>query len=146
MKDIDNYRFAETVNNFIESLKKHNDTIEVINVSDTETIIMYESYDHPPIKPHKGLLGLYKRTPEQRRAMSELRKGTHRNKLTQEHKDKISKAMKGRTVSSLTGVKIGAKLRGDNNPMKNPEFTAKRIKTLKENTRLRNEANRLKNS
>jgi hypothetical protein len=46
----DNYSFSKTVNNFIDILTTHSETIEVVKVNDKETIIYYESWDHEPIK------------------------------------------------------------------------------------------------
>lgn len=46
----DEYSFSKTLNNFIDSLTTHSDTIEVVNVNESETIIYYESWDHEPIK------------------------------------------------------------------------------------------------
>lgn len=49
IKTIDPYSFSKTVNRFINSLKKHNDCVEVIKVNDKETIIIYEDWEHEPI-------------------------------------------------------------------------------------------------
>jgi len=97
--------FSRACNNFIESLKYNRDTIKVVKISDTETIIMYEDWsEHEPIKNYDS--GLKKiRSEEHRKKISQFRLG---KKLTPEHRLAISKGKKGKKPDEITRAKISA--------------------------------------
>jgi len=103
MKKINDYAFSKFVNNFIEKLKKHQDTIEVIS-NELETIILYEDYEHEPIKNFRNSFNKeFKFSEESRKRMSEVR----RTRIcSEETKKRISKANKGRKASELTKTKL----------------------------------------
>jgi hypothetical protein len=118
------YTFSRYVNHFIDSLQKHNDTILVEKISDTETIIYWEDWaEHPPIKNYNGRFGEYKRTVEQRERMGESKRGKPKSTET---KEKISKSMKDkpRLLSAAASYKQSRRMK-ENNPSKYVKKTNK---------------------
>jgi hypothetical protein len=101
------YNFSQTVNRFIDKLRKHNDMIEVITQGN-ETIILYEDIPHESIKNYSGRCDDgYKRTPEQREKMEEVRREVIRKKKhTKEHNENISKSLKNKEFTELHKVKL----------------------------------------
>lgn len=99
------FSFSQQVNRFIEGLEEHNECIEVIRVSDKETIIFYESYDKEPIKNYNSGFKEYRRSAQARANMGNSRKGKTKSAET---KDKISKSMKKRQFTDLQRARIAA--------------------------------------
>jgi hypothetical protein len=113
MNSQENYAFSKVVNDFIESLKQHPDTIQ-IRTYGNETIIEYEDWsEHPPILNYRSPLheiGSGNRNPRFGR-----QKGT---KLSEETKHKISEARKNQIISESTRQKMSDSKKGDKNPMR----------------------------
>jgi membrane-associated HD superfamily phosphohydrolase len=104
-----NYSFSQTVNRFIKSISKHNDTISVFN-NGNETVIIYEDWEHEPIINYTSVFKEYKRTAEQRKTMSDAQKQRYKcdNEALQRRNENISKAMKDRDFSELHKARLSS--------------------------------------
>lgn len=104
-KNID-FSVSKRCNEFIDSLKRNVHCIEVIPISDTETVIMYEDWEHEPIKNYSSVFQECRRSAEIRKHMGEVKKGKPKSPET---KKKISEALKGREFSNIHKARISAR-------------------------------------
>jgi len=92
------YSVSKRLNEFIESLKDENNpyAVEIFKIG-KETVIIYEDYEHEPIKNYNSTFKKYKTRKRQ--------KGF---KHSEETKKKISESKKGIPITELHKLKIKA--------------------------------------
>lgn len=101
---MEGFSFTQTVNNFIDSLDKHQDSIEVVNVSPDETIIYFEDYEHEPIINYNSVFS--QQYKDRNKNMSKNGLSNLGRKLSKEHKEAIANGKKGRKLSAEHSASI----------------------------------------
>jgi hypothetical protein len=99
------YSISQSVNKFVNQLKKNQYVVQIMTVGN-ETIILYEDWEHEPIKNTESLFKEYKKrakTDAEKKAMSDARKGIPKS---MEVRKKISDAMKNKEFSEVHKMKI----------------------------------------